>query len=142
MVVVNFVIFHQINMVIHILDPCCHLSAETDSWFNLVVIYASFCSISFKLKGPDHWIILVKSSITSYSQKLTLFRVLNFDLDIISLHFFSRMTKIYGRHQVCKIMTSPNPFFWSAWSFSQIIILIGFADQGVISKNPTAFLKK
>ncbi len=33
----NLVIFHQIKVAKQIWEPCCHLAAETDSWFPLIV---------------------------------------------------------------------------------------------------------
>ncbi len=34
----NFVIFHLINVAKHYSNPCCHLAAETGSWFVLIKV--------------------------------------------------------------------------------------------------------
>ncbi len=40
-VIRNFVIFHKTTVAKHIWDPCCHLVAETGSWFILIILYGT-----------------------------------------------------------------------------------------------------
>ncbi len=37
-VISNFVIFHKIKVAKHIWDQCCHLVAETSTWYPLILI--------------------------------------------------------------------------------------------------------
>jgi hypothetical protein len=70
-IISNFVIFHKIKVAKHIWDPCCHLPADTASWFILTeILILILISLPALLTKLDQGAMFVKR-LVGYSAFFT-----------------------------------------------------------------------
>jgi hypothetical protein len=102
----NFVIFHQIKVLKHIWDQCCHLMTETGSWYPLIanILYVPLHSISLFYLLNDNNVFLL-AHFLKYFMKILFW--------VISQPFWNMLTLLFWYSTDLSINYFELLIFWT-----------------------------